>query len=379
MLEYLSFIIIILYTIYLCRRAIAFNNSLILKENLNTQIKTTVSIIIPARNEEQYIHQCLVSISNQTYKNFEIIVIDDNSTDNTSKIVHDFIQKRKDISIRLFKITTESGNAQKKQALTLGIDKSKGEIILTTDADTYAEPEWVQTMLNYFEPDIELVAGPVRFETVEPLDYLIGLQALELAGFVALAGGAIALKQAELCNGANLAYRKQTFGRLNGFKGIDQLASGDDLLFMQKLSAENKIKFPIRFAADKRALVTTYPCYDYTSLKQQRLRWASKTAAYPNSNVKIELTIAYLANLLLLIWGIVCIFNFESIYFFILYISIKIVAEFWILRVGTRFVQQEYLLKQFLVSFLIYPIYVSWAGFVSLIKREYKWKGRIAK
>lgn len=102
-----------------------------------------------------------------------------------------------------------------------------------------------------------------------------------------------------MSNGANLSYLKSAFLEVNGFEGIDQLASGDDMLLHQKIAA----RFPGKSAylKSKKAIVETAAMPDIKSLLQQRVRWASKARFYQESRLKWILLIVYLLNLLLLI------------------------------------------------------------------------------
>lgn len=86
-----------------------------------------------------------------------------------------------------------------------------------------------------------------------------------------------------MCNGANLAYRKDVFYRVNGFKGIDNIASGDDMLLMNKIKHE----FPnaIGFLFSKDAIVSTSPMPDWKAFFNQRIRWASKADKYKDKTV----------------------------------------------------------------------------------------------
>src|SRR5438045_4333465 len=99
--------------------------------------KTFISVIVPARNEEENIRACLESIINQSYPKhlFEVIVVDDFSTDKTAGIVRTFADKN--VTLISLKDFTEEGNlnSYKKKAIEIAISKARGELIVTTDAD----------------------------------------------------------------------------------------------------------------------------------------------------------------------------------------------------------------------------------------------------
>lgn len=94
-----------------------------------------VSIILPARNEEEFIGKCLDTLIDQDYENYEIIVIDDSSDDNTGKIISEYAKK----SSKIIQVTARpkpEGWMGKNWACMEGYHKSTGELLLFTDADT---------------------------------------------------------------------------------------------------------------------------------------------------------------------------------------------------------------------------------------------------
>ena len=104
-----------------------------------------LSIIIPVRNEQAGIGNLLEDIRIQSYQNFEVIVVNDNSFDNTTEIVLNFTSQD-----QRFMLLTSQGNGKKK-ALTTGINASRGEIIVTTDGDCRVGVDWLKTTLKYFQ------------------------------------------------------------------------------------------------------------------------------------------------------------------------------------------------------------------------------------
>jgi cellulose synthase/poly-beta-1,6-N-acetylglucosamine synthase-like glycosyltransferase len=144
-----------------------------------------VSIIIPAWNEEIGIIKTIRSILNNTYSRFEVIVVNDGSTDGSDKIMRDFI------SISHFKDTLHprtkiryfhQENGGKGTALNHGITKSKGEIVMTVDADSALDPEAIARMVTYFEdPKIDAAVGNVKVAKnrsvvgfIQALEYMFG-------------------------------------------------------------------------------------------------------------------------------------------------------------------------------------------------------------
>src|SRR5687767_256133 len=109
-------------------------------------VKPLLSIIIPARNEEERIGEVLQNILEQSYERFEVIVVDDHSADNTAEVVSRYAHYE---NVRLVPNHGEG----KKLALTTGIAISKGVIIVTTDADCRIGKDWLRTIAHYFAKD----------------------------------------------------------------------------------------------------------------------------------------------------------------------------------------------------------------------------------
>src|SRR5689334_6235569 len=108
--------------------------------------QTRISIIIPARNEEKNIGALLDSLQQQTYPKelTEIIVVDDNSSDQTVIVIHQYP------GIKLLQLKEDAINSYKKKAIETGIAASSGELVVTTDADCIVGPEWLRTIVDRY-------------------------------------------------------------------------------------------------------------------------------------------------------------------------------------------------------------------------------------
>lgn len=101
-----------------------------------------VSIIVPVFNAEKYICRCLDSISSQTYINFEVILIDDGSTDISGHICDDYSQKDK-----RFRVIHQE-NSGVASARQIGLEESQGEYVIHADPDDWVEPNWIEVLYN---------------------------------------------------------------------------------------------------------------------------------------------------------------------------------------------------------------------------------------
>ena len=110
-----------------------------------------------------------------------------------------------------------------------------------------------------------------------------------------------------MCNGANLAYTKKAFTEVGGFTGIDNIASGDDMLLMHKIYKLYPDK--VMFLKSKDAIVQTAPVNSVKDFFNQRIRWASKADKYDDKRIFVVLLLVYVVNVLLLVLPVIAIFN----------------------------------------------------------------------
>ena len=125
----------------------------------------TVSIIIPVRNEEDHIGKLLTDIQSQLYPSeyIEVLVIDDDSTDNTVKIIKEL--NFKNVKVLPLKVD-EKINSYKKRAITLGVNNSEAELIVTTDGDCRVSENWISCIVDYYlKEKVQLISAPVSYHT----------------------------------------------------------------------------------------------------------------------------------------------------------------------------------------------------------------------
>lgn len=339
--------------------------------------KIKVTVIIPARNEEKNIGRCLESIMQQTYPAslLEVIVADDFSTDGTAGVVRGFNQPHIHLLELKNHLNEQETNSFKKKGIELGIRQSSGELIITTDADCTAPPEWVETMVSFYEQTgAAFIAAPVNINNRRRFVELF--QAVDFMTLQGITGAAVSQKAHQMCNGANLAYTREAFDTVNGFSGIDDIASGDDLLLMYKIFTA----FPsgVFYLKSKQAIVSTLPVRSWGAFFSQRIRWASKTTRYKDRKMFWTLFGVYFLNvacLLLLILSVAvqAYFAWMAVFFLV-----KIVAELNFLLPVAKFFKKKKQLWWFplLQPFhIVYTVIAGWLGTFG----TYKWKGREVK
>ncbi len=349
--------------------------------------KTKITVIIPARNEEENIAACLDSICNQSYPKalFEVLVVDDHSTDNTAGIVKSYADKNVNL-ISLKDFVVDELNSYKKKAIEIAIAQSTGELIVTTDADCFAKENWLQTIVAFYEAyNPAFIAAPVAIDCSNKfIEFFQGLDFMTLQG---ITGASVHKKIHSMCNGANLAYTKKAFEEVGGFTGIDNIASGDDMLLMHKIYKFHPEK--VMFLKSKEAIVQTAPVNSVKEFFNQRIRWASKADKYDDKRIFFVLLLVYLVNVLLLALPIAAIFIkttfsislypftfvFTVLELWVFLIIIKTIAELIFLMPVSKFFGKQSMLWLFPLMQPVHIIYTVIAGWLGKFG-SYSWKER---
>lgn len=368
------------YYIYLLRRYLRFWQQ-IPQWNipLSFQPKTKVTVIIPARNEAENITSCLSSVCQQNFPTdyYEVLLVDDHSTDQTSAIATTLKYPNLKIISLADHIDKNKIQSFKKMGIATAIDQATGTLIVTTDADCIVNPDWLNFLVSFYEAHAyKFIAAPVNFYNEK--NRLEKFQSLDFQGMMGITGAGIAGDFMRMCNGANLAYEKSAYIAVDGFVGIDQLASGDDMLLMQKIVRQ----FPgsIGYLKNSAACTFTLAQPDLSSFVSQRLRWASKSAAYPEWQVTFMLAMTFF-----FCWSIILSFLlipfFGKIMFaiFLIQFLIKSFIDYQLLSTMTNFFDRNDLLKTFWSSQVLHILYVAGIGLLANLKKEYNWKGRVVR
>jgi biofilm PGA synthesis N-glycosyltransferase PgaC len=209
--------------------------------------KFPVSVIICARNEEANLRANLPLVLEQDYPDFEVIVVDDASTDGTADLLRDFRQQYPHLRTSSIKPNVHISKG-KKLALTVGIKAARHEWILLTDADCRpAGRQWLSLMQRNFSGDTGIVLGYGGYRRRRGL---LNLVIRYDAFFIALQYFGFALAGLPYMGvGRNLAYRREIFFRNKGFASHYDLASGDDDLFINEVARNEPVRIEIRAEA----------------------------------------------------------------------------------------------------------------------------------
>lgn len=239
MLEYLFITFIVIFCIQISFYIFVFGSFAFSKNKpTKNSFNQPISVLICAKNEAENLTKNLPSFLKQRYSNFELILINDCSSDNTLEVM---IQFKKESKIPI-KIIDVSANEQfwgsKKYALTLGIKSASFEHLLFIDADCKPISEnWISEMTHNFNNEHQLVLGYGAYKKIEKsfLNKLIRFETL-LTAIQYFSYSKIGIPYMGV--GRNLAYTKTLFLSVNGFVKHMKIKSGDDDLFVNQVGTK---------------------------------------------------------------------------------------------------------------------------------------------
>ncbi|MTH15156.1 glycosyltransferase [Flavobacterium sp. LC2016-01] len=331
----------------------------------NKKPQTNFTIIVPFRNEEENLPKLLESFSKLNYPTdlFEVILVDDNSDEKFQLSIVNYQLSIID-NIRI-------STSPKKDAITTAMQHVKTDWVITTDADCLVPENWLLTFDNYIQENkVSMLAGAVTYQCEN--SFLDHFQQLDLTSLQGATIGSFGLNKGFMCNGANFAYKKSLFEKLNGFEGNNKIASGDDVFLLQK--AIEKFPNEVEYLKAEEAIVITKPTENWKSLFYQRVRWAAKTSSYKSTFGKALGLIVFLGNFSFVLGFFLVLFGIVSYPLFVLSVFFKFAVDFILLSITNKFLSESKN-KSLLLSSLLYPFFSSTVALYSLFG-SYEWKGR---
>ncbi len=328
----------------------------------------SISIVIAARNEESRIIPCLNSLEKLEYPEdkYEIIIIDDLSTDKTANIVKDYCLKNSNWN--LIQITESNKIIHgKKNALLQGISKAKGEIIFTTDADCVVQPGWLKEMIHYFKPEVNMVLGysPLKgdgtfFRKILEFDNL----------FSAISSSApTKLGYPFTSVGRNLAYRKSTYEDAGGFLALKKFRSGDDVHLTERFRYLNS--GIIDYSIHPDTFVETVPPETKSEIFHQQIRKNSKTLKKSPTSIVFS---GFLFLYFMAFAGIPVFLHSWFTIWLIMFV-IKLLFEFICLNKAANLFKQKHIIKYIPLMQIIYPAYIMFFSVLGTFQL-YRWKNK---
>lgn len=328
---------------------IFFGRFAFLKQNKSTLQNIPVSVIICAKNEAENLKNFLPSIISQDYSNFEIVLINDASSDHTLEIMKHFAEQNTNIKIVDVK-NIEAFWGNKKYALTLGIKASKNEFLLFTDADCKpVSKDWIKEMSSHFNNDKTIVLGYGAYSKIKNsfLNKLIRFETLVTAvQYFSFAKTGIPYMGV----GRNLAYTKKTFFNANGFINHIKVRSGDDDLFINQVATKSNTA--ICFSAN--SFTQSLPKTTFSDWIKQKRRHISTAKFYKLSH-KILLALLYISQLLFWVLApilLIALFKWQIVMGLIL---IKLILQYTMFGMSAKKLGEQDLIIMlpFLEVFLI--------------------------
>lgn len=330
----------------------------------------TVTVIIAARNEERSISRCVRSVLAQDYPHgsLKVMIVDDASTDATVDQVRAIADNDLRVSLLALPERPNDGIGGKPDAIRVGVERAGSEIVMTTDADCVHPTGWIRTMVSHFAPSTAMVAGPVSlgfasslFSRVERLDFL---------GLVISGAGLIGAGRPIICNGANLAYRRDVY--IHALDGV-QRSSNDDGTFMSRIVTRGLGE--VAFASSSDALVSTEGQGDLRGFFRQRRRWAAVRGRFLDPTIYVELTLLFAFFVVFLLSTVVAIFDRSSVPALLAAWCVKVGVDLFPLLFATTAWRIDRRWIEILLAEIFHPFSIVISTVLSVVS-PFRWKER---
>jgi cellulose synthase/poly-beta-1,6-N-acetylglucosamine synthase-like glycosyltransferase len=338
-----------------------------------THHNLTFSVIIPVRNEAGNVQELVRCLEKQSYPMlfFEVIFVNDHSTDGTyPKLVE--IAEKSDLRLSILTLPEIKGTvSHKKAAITLGVENAKGDIILMTDGDVKMGKDWILGFADMFSRyESKLISGPVMMSGE---GFIEEIQCIEFASLIGTSAALFYYNRPVMCNGANLAVRKDAFLEVSGYEGTHHMISGDDEYLMYKVY--KRYPADVLFLKSFRSTVWIRPMSRFRDFLEQRIRWSGKWKKHINRNatfLAVYIFLVHVSFLFLLVSGLLKFIPYCTV---IIIWVLKMIIEYIFFRQLFNFWKLKLKLLPIISCSLLYSIYAITFGILSNL-RGYAWKGR---
>jgi len=332
------------------------------KNNVNS-----ISVIVAGRNESNNITDCINSIkqSHVSDKQVEYIFVNDNSDDNTFELMQKAVDGVPGFKVINSYPSLSSNLKGKANAIDNAISVSKGEIIISTDADCIVPHTWVNNTADHFKNETGMVCG---FTFIDHKNSLFPLmQCIDWFYLLTLASSSCGLNKIMSCIGNNISFTKEAYMDVGGYSSI-KFSVTEDLALMRKINASGKFK--IIFPLDKNCLVKTKPCKNLNELFSQKRRWF-------RGGIGINI-LGYMTGVCLYSVNILLLFGlfFIDLPLYLLLVTVKIFSEILLLRNTFRIFNVRYLYKYYLLFTVYFAMYGLLLPLTFVFRSRIKWKNR---
>ncbi len=332
-----------------------------------------LSIVVPARDEENNIESCIVSLANLNLDNseYEIIIVDDDSSDGTKDVVLELcksVSNLKLISSDKEYNSTRKNLRGKAGAIDSGIKSASAEIVLMTDADCKVHPDWAGSLFSEFShKDVSFLAS---FTLVESESLFACVQNYEWIFMHTMARAGVGLGWPVGCFGNNIAIRKSVYQGIGAYENLE-FSVTEDLALQLAVASEfsERDNLGLSYPCSKETTVTTIPCSTFSEYLKQHHRWAV-------GGKKLGLRASIFVLVSAIAWASVFYNLFVGNYTLVaLTILVKLTGDFLVIfpsliRLGLKRLWLWHFpsVLFFMLMELIIPLL--------LLKKEVKWKGR---
>ena len=321
-----------------------------------------VTIITPCKNELKHLPALFEAVKNQTFREFELILVDDGSTDGSWEFASQFASGFPELKL------IQNVEVGKKNAIKTAVLQSDSDLIITLDADCVPPAGWLNAIVHFYQANpSDLIICPVNMSSEGSV--FQEFQQFEFASLVASGAGAAAIGMPILCNGANLAFRREDW-----LESMEELhfeePGGDDIFLLQSIKKRNGI---IRFLKSERATVVTNPAKTLKSFINQRRRWASKKSAYTDWQLAVTAVVIFLASFVILLDFVLAIVQPQLFALVLNIFLMKLLIDVsFFYKIRSFFGLKRVVLNTLLFS-LIYPFYIVFTATISLLVRKKTW------
>jgi len=367
-------IIIVLYGFFTTVAIIGFNRlrGQVAHKKENTISKDLFfSIVVSMRNEAENIQEFLFQLEKQSFakQQFELIIINDASEDDTLKLLEQCLTK----STLNYQIIQQSSHKGKKYNIAKAIEMSKGDVIITTDADVvYRHIDWLKNIAEIFNnTNTLLLIMPIDF--IKTKGFLSIFQLIENFALTAITAGYAGLKMPFLCNGANLAFTKKAFLQVNGYDSHMHISSGEDVFLLESL--KKLPSFKINYVVNRVLIVKTKPITEFHAFINQRIRWAYKAKYNTNILNLLAGLLIISANLIFLVLAVSIVKQSVAINYLSIFAIAKLIFDFLLLFLASDFLGSTKKLIWLLPFEFIYWLYSLLVGVLSIVVKPI-WKGK---
>ncbi|MBM3419264.1 MAG: glycosyltransferase [Bacteroidetes bacterium] len=325
-----------------------------------------ISVIIAARNESDNLYENLPTILSQDYPEFEVIVVNNQSIDDSGWLLTAFSRQFPNLRV------VELGRNQhlrpgKKLPITLAIKAAKYEHFLLTDADCKpSSSQWIRQMSSHFSSSKHIVIGYGPYSKNK--GFLNRLIRYDTA-WIGVSYFSMALAKLPYMGvGRNLAYTKPVFNSVNGFKSHYGLPSGDDDLFIQE--AAKKSNYTVNLDPTS---------YCYSAAAPTWGRWIRQKSRHYSTSSRYKLIKKWLLGIypisLILMWAsfVTLMFNGEYRSFSASIFIVTLILKWWVQGRCLSKLKEKSFIPYFLFWDLFYALIMPIIYYVTERQKLYRW------